>query len=574
MATAPLIQPVQQFSNDVQEFKLLPVAGIQNEKQRKLAIRLNCHGSLFYFIRIGLQRHRIVPQVHYPLTLLIQKSHVHAVIEWPRDHFKTTIFGEGAPMWWALPFSNEDEYALRGLGYGDEYINWMKKCHNIDTRTLIVSEVIDNAIKIGMRIDHHYKNNDKFRWLFPEVLPDSSCVWNAKTMMHKRTTKSPNGEGTYDFLGVGSALQSRHYERVIEDDIFGREAAHSEPAAFDSIDYHRKLIGAFDSSPELAHQLNDEIIVGNRWCFNDLNQWIRENESELGYEFTTHDAEGGCCSLHPPGQPIFPQEWSIEKLKKAQIKLGAYDYSCQYRNNPIPEGQAEFQQAWLRFYDTAPVSQIDTRMKLVHSVYNGQVIKDLMPSELQMHMLADPAHANRPDDKKKDSKRCRHAIIVFGYLPKPQRLYIFEAWAEACTYHKFVAKLYEYAKTYGLRKMYLETVAAQEYLKLYLDYRSEIEDIKLRVEPLKIDRSPEAKFKRIRGMNTYYQECQVWLKQRHQEFILEYCQFPFSKTFDLIDVFGYAPQVIRPEMSRKDITEWMMNQQMRFDNSRSSVTGY
>jgi hypothetical protein len=569
---ATLVMPVPEISyNNQYDFRLLPIKGITDEKQKRLAIRLNCLGNLFYFIRVALQRHRLIEHVHYPLTLLIQQTHIHDVIEWPRDHFKTTIFGEGASMWWSMPFSQEDEYAMLTFGYAPEFIRWMKKCHDIDTRTLIVSEVIDNAIKIGMRIDHHYKNNDRFRWLFPEILPDTSCVWNAKTMMHKRTKKSPNGEGTYDFLGVGSALQSRHYERVIEDDIFGRDAAHSEKMAEDAIDYHRKLIGAFDSSPELAHELNDEIIVGNRWCFNDLNQWLRENEPNT-YRFTTHDAEGGCCNLHPPGQPIFPEEWTLEKLKKAQSRLGAYDYSCQFRNNPIPEGQAEFQLAWLRFYETAPVSITDPRMRLLHNVYNGQVIPDLIPSNLNMVMLCDPAHVNKDDNKK--GGRCRHAIIVVGYQQTPQRFYIFEAWAKACTYHDFVAKIYEYAKKYKLRQMWLETIAAQEYLKLYLDYRSEVEEIKLRVEPLKTDRSPDAKFKRIRGMNTYYQECQVWLHQRHQDFILEYCQFPYSKTFDLIDVFGYVPQTVRPGPSNRDIQQWMLNQRSNFETSRSQVTGY
>jgi hypothetical protein len=571
MATIPLVQqqelPISGFN-----WKILPVANITDDKQRRLAYRLNCLGSLFYFIKVGLQRHRLVPHVHYPLTLLIENTHVHNVIEWPRDHFKTTIFGEGASMWWSLPFSQEDEYTVRSLRYGDEFIRWMKAIHNIDTRTLIVSEVIDNAIKIGMRIDHHYKNNDRFRWLFPEIIPDTSCVWNAKTMTHKRTKSSPNGEGTFDFLGVGSALQSRHYDRVIEDDIFGRDAAHSEKMAADSIDYHRKLVGAFDSSPDLASELNDEIIVGNRWCFNDLNQWIRENESELHYNFTTHDAEGGCCNLHPPGQPIFPEEWTLEKLKKAQIKLGTYDYSCQYRNNPTPPGMAEFQESWLRFYSWAPVSETDVRAKIIHNVYHGEVIPDLMPSNLRLELITDPAHSDSEDND--GGKRCRHAILVVGFMSSPQRFYLFEAWAKACTYHEYVAKIYEFLIKYKLKKMWLETIAAQGYLKLYLDYRNTIEGINVRVEPLKTDKSPGAKKKRIRGTNTYYQECQVWLRQCHQDFILEYNQFPYGKTVDLLDTFGYVPQIVRPGPSNREINEWLLNRQQEFESSRSRVTGY
>jgi len=40
--------------------------------------------------------------------------------------------------------------------------------------------------------------------------------------------KPPHGEGTYDFLGVGGALQSRHYNGIlIQDDLIGRKAIES-----------------------------------------------------------------------------------------------------------------------------------------------------------------------------------------------------------------------------------------------------------------------------------------------------------------------------------------------------------
>lgn len=474
-------------------------------------------------------------------------------------------------MWSSLPFTSEHEYTMQALGYSDKYIRYMKKCHNPDTRNLIVSEVIDNAIKLGNRIEHHYHNGNTFRWLFPEVIPDSSCVWNAKSMTHKRTGKSPNGEGTYDFLGVGSALQSRHYDRVIEDDIFGRDAAHSEASAADAIDYHRKLVGAFDSDPTRASQLNDEIVVGNRWCYNDLNQWIRENEAELNYKFTTHDAEGGCCDKHPAGVPIFPEEWSLKRLREAQVRLGVYDYSCQYRNNPIPDGSKEFDPTWLRYYDFGPMSPTDPRVKIIHHVYNGEVIEDLNPSNLSITIICDPAHA---DNKAPNVKRCRHAISVIGMHVKPTRIYLLDSWAAATTYHEFVAKIYEFAKKWKQKRIWLETIAAQKYLKLYLDYRAQIESWDIKFEELKVDTSPDAKFKRIRSMNSYYQECMFWCRQAHTEFIQEYCQFNYGKTVDILDTIGYFPQILQPGPSRKELYEFMTTHRSNFENRNVGHTGY
>jgi len=46
------------------------------------------------------------------------------------------------PMWWALPFNERDERLMRGLGYGDEWIAWMQRVHDQNTRTLIAMETI------------------------------------------------------------------------------------------------------------------------------------------------------------------------------------------------------------------------------------------------------------------------------------------------------------------------------------------------------------------------------------------------------------------------------------------------
>jgi len=126
----------------------------------------------------------------------------------PRDYFKSTICTEGLPMWKALPFGDSDEASFRSLGYGDEFIRWMRKAHNPDTRLLLVSENITNAAKLGQRIRWHYESNALYRALFPETLPDSSCVWTNFSLSIKRPNlmTGGHGEGTFDFLGVGGAF--------------------------------------------------------------------------------------------------------------------------------------------------------------------------------------------------------------------------------------------------------------------------------------------------------------------------------------------------------------------------------
>jgi hypothetical protein len=470
-------------------------------------------------------------------------------------------------MWWALPFTDDDAYAMQILGYSDEWIRWMRSCHDANTRTLLVSSVIGNAIKLGRRINHHYENNELFRDVFSEVIPDSSCPWSAQTMTHKRDFPTPDGEGTYDFIGVGAALQSRHYPRIIEDDLVGKEAIESEAVMEKTIAYHQLLPGAFDADPNNPDELNDEIVVGNRWGIKDLNSWIRENET--WFRIHSHSATGGCCSDHPTGKPIFPEEYSLQKLDRLKIREGVFHYSCQYENNPIPEGEVEFQPDWLNYYELAPVSKTDNRAKFVHEVKNGCVLPDIMPADLQIELLADPRHANN-----EKAGRCRHAIVVVGYMQNPQRFYLIDQWAEHTRYQPFVDKIYEFAAKYKLPRIWLETIAAQEYLKLYLEYKNRVENINLRVESLDTDNSPNAKLTRIRSMNPYYASGQFYIRRSFTDWYTEYSLFPFGKTIDLLDITGYAPQVMTGRASTKQIMKFMQAQQERFNNAHRGVTGY
>src|SRR5271154_6979862 len=180
-------------------------------KAQEIAWRLNSLGSSFFFIKSTLRKHRLSNDFHRYYCSLYECEHLLEVFEIPRDHFKTTV-ALGMAMWWALPFTQRDEYFMCQLGYTDEFITWMKRAHNENTRTLIAMEVIKNAWKCGKKITGEYQENNLFKILFPEILPDSSCQWSQDTMTHKRNSKKSNanqGEGTYEFTGVDAALQSK-----------------------------------------------------------------------------------------------------------------------------------------------------------------------------------------------------------------------------------------------------------------------------------------------------------------------------------------------------------------------------
>jgi len=55
-------------------------------------------------------------------------------------------------MWWALPFTERDEMLMRGLGYDDAWIAWMKIAHDQNARTLITHETDTRVVEMGKRL--------------------------------------------------------------------------------------------------------------------------------------------------------------------------------------------------------------------------------------------------------------------------------------------------------------------------------------------------------------------------------------------------------------------------------------
>lgn len=542
-------------------WNIIPIDENFTKEEKRIVHRLNGLGSLFYFSKVILRNRRLQEHLHLDLALQFENEYLKELLEFPRDHFKSTLGSESAPIWWGLPFTDRDENFMRQFGYGDVWIRWMKRAHDQDTRTLLVSENITNAAKLGVRIDGHYYNNDLFRYLFPEIIPDSSCTWSSFTKTHKRSGRSkPHGEGTFDYIGVGGALQSRHYDRIVQDDLVGKEASESEAIMTKTIDYHKLLVGAFDShQTSRPEQDNDEIVIGNRWAYNDLNSWIRENEPY--FRITNHSALGGCCPKHTAGLPIFPEEFTLEKLERWQRRLGTYLFSCQFLNSPTTPQALAFDVRLLRYYTFTKEDLSNPKSGVIirHEVENGEAIPDVSVRELAIQMICDPNHSQ-------EDGRCNHAISVvgqvFGHTKEVERAYLLDCWADSTSYDRLLEQIYFFADKWKLREFYLETIAAQVLLKYHIEFRNKISERKLKVIPLKTSRSKNAKLARIQALGPTFENRQFWCRRgNHVDFIKEYSLFPNLNKRDILDTLGYWNEIRGKAVSRIAVADYYKSYQ-------------
>ena len=335
---------------------------------------------------------------------------------------------------------------------------------------------------------------------------------------------------------------------IVEDDLVGRKAIESQSIMDKTIEYHQQVAGAFESEDNV-HE-NDELIVGNRWGFNDLNSHIREHEP--WFHFSSHSAMGGCCDAHIPDAPIFPEEFSFEKLLRLRERLGNYGFSCQYLNNPSAPENADFHSNDLRNF-TLEWSDTEGCYVIQHEVYDGLIRKDVKHTHLNLAMVVDPNHSGNSG-----YGRCRHAIVVWG-LSMQGDYYLLDCWAQGCNYDKFYAKIYEMADKWKLRKIGVETIAAQKYIKHHIEYVNKLQSRDLRIIELRGEVSApdgsltKQKEFRIRNVLGPLSEAgHLWTQRRFQDFLGEFTGFPKAKFKDILDASAYAPQMLKmPRISKR-----------------------
>lgn len=304
--------------------------------------------SPYYFAKTVLGYRKLVSHLHqHDMELFVQRWHqgrTKQFIEWPRAFFKTTTFTIATGIWVVLPVTDEDSrYALEELNLPEQ--EWWARVglHDQDATQLYAFEVIENAKKKIAEIKWHFEENELFRAVFPEIAyTGEERPWNNECLRLRRVgdrRRAP--EGSFEAIGVGGALQSRHYKLVWEDDLVGEKARKSPAVMEQTIGWHQRLNGAFENATTQIR-----FGVSNRWGYADLNSFIRKNEPD--FVFYTRAA----WEIGEEGQeiPIFPEEYSMEKLLDIQSSMTRYDFSCQYLNSPTLPGEREVDAGKLHEY--------------------------------------------------------------------------------------------------------------------------------------------------------------------------------------------------------------------------------
>lgn len=273
-------------------------------------------------------------------------------IEWPRGFLKSSVFTQGLSVWLCLPEDAADKAcAINELGITPEVWDERSRLRNQNISQLLVFETHDNAKRKLRNIRRFFEEYETFRVVFPEIAyTGGENPWNEGALCVRRNPRRHlQPEATFEAIGVGGALQSRHFDAIWADDVVGKDAIKSETVMNDTIQWFGQLNGI-----EQLGGRTWRFGVSNRWGFNDLNAHLRINEPHWEFSYLqsyTLDGDGNRV-------PTWPTMYPLEVLDQKRASMSEDEFFAQYQNEPRPPGGADFDASKLHRYQVKDAGQI------------------------------------------------------------------------------------------------------------------------------------------------------------------------------------------------------------------------
>lgn len=220
---------------------------------------------------------------------------------------------------------------------------------NPDDKIGVVCYAATKAQKFGREIMTIMREKE-FKDIFPDVKYPERGYTGTKANTNE-TRESINSEGSMKFVGVGGPLTGDPIDVLIMDDLYKDWQEGNSPLVQQKVwDWY---ISVADSR---LHNDSQQLIVFTRWSENDLIakleekgkvvEWTGEDDLEEIIEGLQHDEflkinfpaikEEASNSFDPrePGEPLWPDRHSIEKLKSTREK-DPDKFDCLHQGNPV-----------------------------------------------------------------------------------------------------------------------------------------------------------------------------------------------------------------------------------------------
>lgn len=384
-----------------------------------------------------------------------------------------------------------------------------------DVRILLTHDTLDNAKRILRESTDHFRDNQRLRRLFPEIVPDGRAEDPTLTSFTTKARSRPRKEPTIMAGAPGATVTGMHFDVIQATDLVNEQNVPPN-ASPEQMERTKEFYGTFlalldQTNPKARRQVN-----GTRWHDSDLYGALAEDEELRRIIVGIPDDEDG--------NPI--AVWDMipaERLRriKNDVTMTPYFWAANFKNDPLPADSAVgFRKEHFKVYET----------------------KDL-PSALDVAITVDLAATD-----KKEEKRDRSAIVVSG-LSDDMDLFILDAkagrWRAETVMEQILALWGEYGSIYGVRYIGIESVAFQ---KMFIYWMQERVIARTGVMPPFLKLEPRAASKEARAfpLAAFAANRGIHVRQEHMtDFVPEFLRFPVGKHDDYVDALAYRMQNLR-----------------------------
>ena len=392
--------------------------------------------------------------------------------------------------------------------------NVRRAAKNPEARILIVADTSDNASRFMIEIGNHFKYNELLQWLYPECIPDNfgAVRWNTKEIVLKR--KSPWREPTFDAMGAGAGIESRHYDHICPDDLVTEKHIHSDT----EMDKLIKWLPGLE--PLLVNDVESTIeFVGSRKKKGDAYEFVEKyygGGEALPKIIGPHAIKKGTVviysrSIIEEGKLIFP----YDKEKKSGVsmeyinRVRTFDperYWAQLANSPKGSGLNLFNVSDLRRFSISKEGMIE-------AVHDGKLVEKISIWAMQRIVLYDPAVAER----KTSSKQALWIVAKGSGVNR----YLLGGYYGHILPDEMIDKLYRVQNRYRPEFFSIEKRGFQGWVKYSLDLISELQGLDylpvMAFPPEGSERARWAKAEHIRSLQPIVKNHLLWVPESPEE---------------------------------------------------------
>jgi len=402
--------------------------------------------------------------------------------------------------------------------------------NDFDTTVLLSSAGSENAASFLHLIKEYLTTKSTLPLLFGEFA-DYNGKWTTSEVIIRQRQK-PNKTPTIDTAGINKILTSQHYRIIRADDLVTRETTTTGEQIQKVVNHIKDLLKLLDPDGFME-------VVGARWDDRDAYWWILD-------ELTKHDLGNEAFAVYrtgpvdeKTGQPIFPKKFSLQVLANLKRKIGSYEYSCNYENDPTSPTNRIFQLP-MRYWDS-------------------------IPEDVAHVITVDPAISKREESS--------DAVVVDTAESRGGQMFVVEYHAfKGVDKHpgRIIDKVVEYFLRFGANVCGVEAVNYQEVLKILLD--DELKKRGLNMEVLAIDQT-EDKARRIICLQAPWERGDLLIKRGMAELEEQIEKFrkPIVAKCDILDAIAMRKQVPSElVVFKKNEPKYWVHERYRRDQRQSN----